>query len=172
MIRYTLDQRCARKLCEEQSFSLFKYRGMFCLMQRGFSMSLNGYVGIASGHPLYGKNGDDLEVHGGITFDGPYAPGLYNNALGDLWWFGFDTSHYRDLAPVQFTIDGREYIDKIATYKDFNYVRSEVIKLADQLAAFLPAKPLIDVEPFMKRLDIAEKVLGLHIYHMSAEEIT
>ena len=42
--------------------------GLPCLMRRGPSGALCGYVGIAKDHPYYGKEGYeiDVEVHGGV----------------------------------------------------------------------------------------------------------
>jgi hypothetical protein len=44
--------------------------GLPCLIVRGPSGSLCGYVGVAPGHPMHGKHYDavDVEVHGGLTF--------------------------------------------------------------------------------------------------------
>lgn len=44
--------------------------GLPCLIVRGPSGGLCGYVGVAPGHPLHGKDYDavDADVHGGLTF--------------------------------------------------------------------------------------------------------
>jgi hypothetical protein len=44
--------------------------GFPCLIVRGPHGALCGYVGVAPGHPLHGKEYDDAEVdvHGGLTF--------------------------------------------------------------------------------------------------------
>jgi hypothetical protein len=44
--------------------------GLPCLIVRGPTGSLCGYVGVAPGHPLHGKEYDsaDVDVHGGLTF--------------------------------------------------------------------------------------------------------
>lgn len=44
--------------------------GLPCLIVRGPTGSLCGYVGVAPGHPLHGADYDacDLDIHGGLTF--------------------------------------------------------------------------------------------------------
>lgn len=44
--------------------------GLPCLIVRGPSGALCGYVGVAPGHPWHGKDYDDcgVDVHGGLTF--------------------------------------------------------------------------------------------------------
>ena len=66
-----------------------------------------------------------LEAHGGITYSGssPNYPVPNDN----LWWFGFDCSHDEDLQPKLSYSTG--------TYRDFQYVKEETNKLAEQLAA-------------------------------------
>jgi hypothetical protein len=65
----------------------------------------NGYVAVPEGHPLYGKDYDDLNgiwVHGGLTYSGKMVPYHYDFELldGELpqeyWCFGFDTAHWGD----------------------------------------------------------------------------
>lgn len=67
--------------------------------------SLNGYVGVEPGHPLWGVEYDSSEVfsgstmvdiwninvHGGITWAGPF-----NYINEKIWWIGFDTGHLGD----------------------------------------------------------------------------
>lgn len=70
----------------------------------------NGYVLIPAGHPLHGKDYDDIneyvEVHGGLTFSKLVdeeliersendEPKLDNNDIGK-WMVGFDTAHWND----------------------------------------------------------------------------
>jgi len=95
-----------------------------------------------------------LMVHGGVTFSG-------SQEGSDLWWFGFDCNHYRDLAPGMSDskiseMDGipneiREAFAKLEgkldelmsendvrmpekTYKDMVFVTEECEKMATQLA--------------------------------------
>lgn len=81
-----------------------------------------------------------IEVHCGLTFAKPHAPGIYNKELGDLWWFGFDCSHSGDLHPYK-CIFGDPHLDRENeqdVYRDYEFTHAQVIRLADQLAAFLP----------------------------------
>lgn len=118
--------------------------GLPCLIVRGPSGALCGYVGLAEGHPLYKKDYEhaDVEVHGGLTFANMCAdtddeskhvchvpgPGEPDH----VWWLGFDCAHAWDYCPKYgndrlFTLD--------STYRDLPYVREQVIGLAKQLAA-------------------------------------
>lgn len=70
--------------------------------------TLNGYVGIAKGHPLCGVEynthdqtvlgGQTPEsyfwVHGGITYSGKECPDYKDKK--SAWWYGFDTNHAMD----------------------------------------------------------------------------
>jgi len=61
----------------------------------------NGYVVIFKGHPMYGKNYDEvpIDIHGGLTFS-KYANEIdwpeITEEMKDGWVFGFDTAHYSD----------------------------------------------------------------------------
>ena len=116
--------------------------GLDCLMVRNHLGAWCGYVGVPPDHPLHGKGydeGDDFDVHGGLTFASPCAetespkavchipaPGRPDN----VWWFGFDCNHGFDLAPGMLRYDiglpGEEY-------RDVGYVIDEVTHLAEQL---------------------------------------
>lgn len=116
--------------------------GLPCLIVRGPSGALCGYVGVAEGHKYYGKEYENcpVDVHGGLTFSdfcqedkehgichipGPGQP-------DKVWWFGFDCAHSGDVTPAF-----RQLFplwDRGDTYKDIDYVRAEVSKLAAQLA--------------------------------------
>jgi hypothetical protein len=122
--------------------------GLPCLIVRNDMGGLCGYVGVADGHPLFGKQyGDvDIEVHGGLTFSDfcdeqaeecsaichVVEPGENDR----VWWLGFDCSHTWDLSPAAAARDrargwrpiGRE------TYRDIAYVQAECASLARQLA--------------------------------------
>lgn len=74
-----------------------------------------------------------IDVHGGITFAADNLYGIEKNIFGDLWWFGFDTAHAGDLKPFQTDIDRKYSYHDDSVYRDFEYVKSETIKLADQL---------------------------------------
>jgi hypothetical protein len=59
----TIDISMYTKLGNERSFHLFKYRGMYCLIQRAMIQGiLCGYVAVDKAHPLYGKDYNDKVV--------------------------------------------------------------------------------------------------------------
>lgn len=84
--------------------------GLPCLIWRSHSGVLNGYVGVAAGHPLFGVGYDSATVHsaimahGGLTFAGELdgaKPSLELDAdRCGLWWFGFDCMHAGDVLPA------------------------------------------------------------------------
>ncbi len=82
-----------------------------------------GYVSVPRSHPLWGKEYDDAEVHGGITFMGPWLD------EGD-WWFGFDCGHAWDIGPVT---PGWGFSD--SAYRTLNFVIEQCTGLAAQLQA-------------------------------------
>lgn len=123
--------------------------GLDCLIVRGPSGALCGYVGVPEGHKFFEVDYDNVEiegqehgypdVHGGLTFAGKCRPqndparGICHT--GDVankvvWWLGFDCAHLGDKTPAY---DG--FDDLVATYKTFSYVKQEVTGLARQLAA-------------------------------------
>jgi len=84
-----------------------------------------------------------FEVHGGLTYSGACQghvchepePGESDAA----WWFGFDCSHRDDLRPSSAFKYGGYGEDGV--YRDVEYVRGEVTKLAAQLGALAPPSP-------------------------------
>lgn len=84
-----------------------------------------------------------FDVHGGITFSGK----AYWDEKSDLWWFGFDCNHSSDInlrdltmgEDTTTTTDFMHFINSIEPkrknreYRDLNYVREQIIKLAIQL---------------------------------------
>lgn len=119
--------------------------GLPCLIVRNWSGALCGYVGVSPSHPLYGKGYDekDVEVHGGLTFADKCQEGV--NECGtichkapagedDVWWFGFDCHHYGDYAPSDSA--DRTYWRDVCTYRNIEYVESEIKSLASQLKAY------------------------------------
>lgn len=121
--------------------------GMACLIHRGPSGALCGYVGVPEGHPWYGKDwGDiDAQTHGGLTFSRQCAetteegrgichvpgPGEPKH----LWWVGFDCAHWRDYMPA-FVGDSCLFED--GEYRSMSYVKHEVGQLASQAKEALP----------------------------------
>lgn len=115
--------------------------GMPCLIVRGPSGALCGYVGVPSTHPCYEKSYDDVsvEVHGGLT----YSAFCTENEHGichipsegepdNVWWLGYDCAHFGDKCPAYDRMGSFGYGE---TYKDLDYVKSENADLARQLAA-------------------------------------
>jgi hypothetical protein len=125
--------------------------GFACLIHRGGSGALCGYVGVPEGHPWHGKDDREIDAdcHGGLTFSnhcrtpdengrgicrvpGPDEP-------AHLWWLGFDCAHLGDVLPKQ-DADLREhgYAGMVArhdftnSYKTLAYVKREVAMLAKQ----------------------------------------
>lgn len=75
-----------------------------------------------------------LNVHGGITYSDNCLIYIEDGLFGDLWWFGFNTSHAWDIKPYQTYIDRKHpLIDKELKYRDFDYVERQTKKLANQL---------------------------------------
>ena len=119
--------------------------GLPCLVVRnGITGILCGYVGVAPGHPLYGKGyhdvGVDVSVHGDLTFADKCNPlekedeGICHVAgPGEpehVWWFGFDCGHLRDAPPFDpFKFD----FGCATTYKTLAFVQDECASLAAQL---------------------------------------
>ena len=123
------------------------HAGFDCLIVRGPSGSLCGYVGVPPSHPLHGKGYDqcygedwDLDVHGGLTFADSCAETEEEDKhichkdgiCEDVWWLGFDCAHSGDLSPKY-----HERYSELAwpgeTYKDFAYVKHQTESLARQL---------------------------------------
>jgi len=117
-----------------------EHAGFPTLARRGPMGSWCGYVAVPPGHYdhgiYYGEVDGDLDVHGGLTYSGLChgaichvpKPGEPDN----VWWFGFDCGHYRDITPgmMKYHFGSDEY----STYKDLSYVQEEIKKLAEQLA--------------------------------------
>lgn len=133
--------------------------GLPCLIVRGPSGALCGYVGVSEGHPYFEKGYDDVpydsvSVHGGLTFcdhchPNPEEPGRYvchvveDGDDDNVWWFGFDCAHAWDLRPGD-AVSNRKYGwvgDHNDVYRDFDYVTGEVTRLAHQLKAQEHAQP-------------------------------
>lgn len=136
--------------------------GLDCLIVRGPSGSLCGYVGVPESHPLFQRDGEELFVHGGITFTNfcqESPPGFPNHQVcripfggrpEKVWWFGFDCAHSRDASPLgQIHLRSVKHVlgsDAEAlfrqnqmwpcgVYRNFHYVRRQCASLAAQLAA-------------------------------------
>lgn len=120
--------------------------GLPCLIVRGPSGALCGYVGIAEGHPYFQKEYEsvDVEVHGGLTFASMCAdtgdetrhichladPGEPEH----VWWLGFDCAHSGDLCPSYAKEHGVFAPSAWEQYRTVAYVKGQVRNLARQLA--------------------------------------
>ena len=88
---------------------------------------LCGYVDLPEGHPCWGTECTEVDVHGGITYAREHSDGY--------WRVGFDCAHIGDIVPGS----SRKYggNDPSAfndTFKDNAYVRRELERLAEQLS--------------------------------------
>jgi len=131
--------------------------GLPCLAVRNSFGAWCGYAGVYASHPLFEKSYDDvyaweadqdvsIAVHGGLTFsdhcmseseDGrPVVCHAVDSGEDDnVWWLGFDCMHYGDYAPGMALLPQMEWLHKNDVYRDFEYVKLEVTKLACQLYA-------------------------------------
>ena len=102
--------------------------GLECEVVRQSHGALCGYVTVPEGHPAYllepmDSQFDGIDVHGGITYAAP------DRASGHR--VGFDCAHTSDFAPDR---DGAfAEPGDVANYCDFEYVREETTRLANQL---------------------------------------
>ncbi len=124
--------------------------GLPCLIVRNSLGSLCGYVAVEPGHPMHGKDYDEVPVtvHGGLTFagscneSGPVEQSVCHvpepGKPGDVFWFGFDCAHSSDVSPVMRDYDLGRGDAFGATYKPVGYVWGECVGLAGQLAAMVP----------------------------------
>lgn len=118
--------------------------GLDCLIVRGPSGALCGYVGVPEEHPSFGADYDavDVDVHWGLTFANKCAPDADESkhichpkegaANEHVWWLGFDCAHSGDLCPAYSDLRIFHGDD---TYRHFNYVKRETEQLAAQLKA-------------------------------------
>jgi len=136
--------------------------GLDCMINRGPSGALCGYVGVGPDHPLHGKQyctaeTDHLDVHGSLTYSqacqGEICHVPEPGREHDIWWFGFDCAHAFDVTP-KMDADLRELRTRVpdfpeltlhsidprlrSTYKDWAYVVNEVEGLARQLWVMAP----------------------------------
>lgn len=131
--------------------------GLPCLIVRGPSGALCGYVGVPEAHPLFGEDYGlpDVEVHWGLTYADRCQPHGDDEARGichvpdegepdHVWWFGFDCAHSGDYTPSTSAMEIRHACfaqGPFEEYRTIAYVKSEVRGLARQLAALAGAAP-------------------------------
>jgi hypothetical protein len=130
--------------------------GLPGLIVRNHAGALCGYAGVPPAHPLYGNwYGDKadilggespemkFEVHGGITYS-DFCQGTICHVPepgepDNVFWFGFDCSHYLDCCPATEALERKCHVPPLSfkderQYRDVAYVKAEVEKLAAQLA--------------------------------------
>lgn len=118
----------------EPDYLNYKDRGFDCLILRGPSGSLCGYVGIPVKHRACQQEiQNDLEVHGGITFSRRGENNSHHYLKTDsgrtIHWIGFDCAHYNDMIPQLSDLLGRAN----GIYRDIPFVKKEIERLVDQL---------------------------------------
>lgn len=128
-----------------------KATGLPCLAVRNHHGNWCGYVGLPPGHPLHGKDYNELDhininVHGGLTFADKCSPGATEGqgichvpGPGEpehVWWLGFDCAHYMDCSP-QDALFSRQLGNpgKLGIYRTLRYVKNQCRRLAKQLTA-------------------------------------
>jgi len=119
-----------------------------CMIHRGNSGALCGYVGVSADHPDYGRSAyelEDIDIHGGLSFadrcddEAREDYGICHvpepGRTHDVWWLGFDCAHAFDVMPK---LESQPYFplprEFRAIYRDVAYVIGEVTSLALQLA--------------------------------------
>lgn len=121
----------------------WEHKGFKCLIVRHRSMKhLCGYVAVSEEHPWYGLSYSviDADVHGGLTFSqfghskefenqSFYKP-IVDERGRKLWWIGFDAAHDGDLIP--FELEQGFWTDPKAVYRNIDYLKEHVEKLAEQ----------------------------------------
>ncbi len=121
----------------------FEAFGFPALIVRGPVGAPCGYVAVPPGHPWYDQGYDDVDVrvHGGLTYSGRCAGHICHvpkpGEPDDVYWLGFDCGHSGDLSPKFLELMKSSGIAPLTgmyaeTYKDVEYVRGEVMKLARQ----------------------------------------
>jgi hypothetical protein len=141
----------------EPHYEQFKAFGLDCVIARNPALFFwCGYVGVPKGHPLYGKEYDDIdgivEVHGGLTYSSACSGHIcHTPAPGDpdeLYWLGFDCGHAFDTSPgmtalnkeMQDLMPERAELFKrmdrysFGEYRDYTYVVGVTKSLAEQLS--------------------------------------
>lgn len=131
----------------------FRCLGLPCLAARNTDVtgSWCGYVGIPKGHSLYGKHYRDLslDVHGGLTFSSECSGHICHvpkkGESDHVWWVGFDCSHGNDISPAMVLLENKvlglpnPFRKKFQSYKDLNYVKKQIRRLARQVKNAGPA---------------------------------
>jgi len=122
--------------------------GFQCLIQRHPEMGhLCGYIAVDATHPWHDKHYECIhaDVHGDLTYAGHKR---LDNPESELWYIGFDCAHAGDVVPnllasyPQWMLHLRD-----EEYRDWAYVRLEVLSLARQAKDALVKAALADQVP-------------------------
>lgn len=132
----------ANKIIDQEGYyEAFEHAGLQCRIirpeglreqaegQKVVCIHWCGYVAVKSNNQYYKKDGDDLDIHGGITYTS-HKLVLQPESGEENWWLGFDCAHAGDISMVFH--DRNHFTDD--TYKDKAYVIRETKRLAEQLA--------------------------------------
>ena len=119
---------------EEPDFDAWSDRNYICAIRRNSLGSLCGYVALPLDHPLVIRQFpvqvtasiNSLDVHGGVTF---------NEKIDGFYWIGFDCAHLGDYVPA---------LDYGGSYRDFDYVKSQISSVVDQLIEISSVKVSTD----------------------------
>ena len=135
---------------QEPDKAQWVHNDLDCLIVRGPSGALCGYVGVPKTHEYFEidySNIESVDIHGGLTFSEKCHPSKKGEAFGichteegaankEVWWLGFDCAHAWDICPAYHKMRVENgFICGDEVYRDFNYVKSQVESLADQFAA-------------------------------------
>lgn len=138
---------------EEPDRVEWRYKDYPCLIVRGPMGALCGYAAVTDKHPYYGVDCGDydkvqVDVHGGVTYADRCAGHICHvpkdGETDNVWWLGFDCSHYGDFLPVRYSKEmqmlGPSWTKghDLDTYRDIGYVKKEVESLVDQLIEAIP----------------------------------
>ena len=142
----------------------WRHDGYVCLIVRGPTGALCGYVGLPPGHPWHGQKYSelDVDVHGGLTFAGPCHGLICHEARegesDQVWWLGFDCAHAFDRRPVTETLL-RHIRAEVPTvvklpdevYRKLAYVTRQVESLVKQASGARAAASTETVRPARSR---------------------
>lgn len=126
---------------QEPDRDYWEYKGVPCLVVRvEHGGHWCGYAAVPEGHPWHGKSYSDesmwnVNVHGGLTYGAvPCTERVCHPSDGEdnVHWFGFDCAHSGDYMPA---LGARFSLSTDDSYRDMQYVKAEVERLADQILA-------------------------------------
>lgn len=133
--------------------------GLVCLIRRTPYGHLCGYVGVPTGHKVFGIESEhedilrELNVHGGVTFSGKIeSVNFFDDSDDDgtpvdlefmetsIWFIGFDAAHSTDFSPGFRNIFSFSWFSNLdfpaggeVSYKSFEFMKQQCTQLAQQL---------------------------------------